>query len=235
MYRGSRFSIAIGLSFLACFGPAAYVSEAQAPQGVIEGLFPTQLAPGQTIVLNAGVPGRNEVTGAEVSPATGVTVSGIKRGEVKQGITWWDISVMVARDAAPGARTLMLTGPMVRTAPRTLTVEAHVPTISDLRILAAPMNQSPVNVQFAAADPAGDLGEAVNVWFTLACGGEPEVGVVKGKVANGVVRASIPNPRTMIRPGAAAVSPGVHCELQVRASDSKQADSNTLKTVVDFK
>jgi hypothetical protein len=233
MYSGPRFLIAIGLTVLACLGPAARAGHAQGPQGVVEGLFPLQLPPGQTTVLNAAVPGRNEVTAADIAPATGVTVAGIRKGDVKEGLTWWEISVAVAKDAAPGARTLTLTGPMVRTTPWTLTIPAHVPTISELKVLAAPMNQSPLDVQFAAADPAGDLGEAPLVTFSLACGGEPEVGAVKGKVANGVVRASIPNPRTMIRPGHDA--PTSKCNLQVRASDSNKADSNTLKTAVDFK
>jgi hypothetical protein len=233
MHFGARSLIAIGFIFLACLGPGAHVSDAQGPQGVIEGIYPTQLVPGQTTVLNAGVPGRNDVTAAEISPATGVTVSGIKRGEVKEGTTWWEISVAVARDAAPGDRTIMLTGPMVRTAPRTLTVPTHIPTISDLRILSAQTNQPTVDFQFAVADQAGDLGDSPYVWFSLRCGGEPEVGVAKGKVANGVLRASIPNPRT--RPKAGAPAPLNKCDLEVRASDSKRADSNTLKTAVDFK
>jgi hypothetical protein len=32
-----------------------------------------------------------------------------------------------------------------------------------------------------------------------------------------------------------APQPNSHCDLEVRASDSKMADSNTLKTAVDFK
>jgi hypothetical protein len=233
MHSGARSVIAIGCTFLTCLGPAAHLSEAQGAQGVIEALYPTQLTPGQTTVLNAGVPGRNDVTAAEFSPATGVTVSGIKRGDVKEGVTWWEISVAVAKDAAPGNRTLMLTGPMVRTAPRTLTVPTHVPTISDLKIGSAQVNQPTMDFQFAATDPSGDLGNSPYVWFSLRCGGEPEVGVVNGKVANGVLRASIPNPRTQMKPGAPA--PSNRCDLEVRASDSKMADSNTLKTAVDFK
>jgi hypothetical protein len=235
MYSGPRFLAVIGFTFLACLGPAAHVSRAQGPQGVVEGLFPLQLPPGQTTVLNAAVPGRNDVTAADISPAAGVTVAGIKRGDVKEGLTWWEISVTVAKDAAPGARMLTLTGPMVKTAPWTVTIPTHVPTISDLKVLAAPMNQSPVQLQVGIADSANDLGDGPLVWYSLACGGEPEVGVARGKVAGGVLRATIPNPRTLIKPGAAAVTPSNKCDLQVRASDSKQADSNTLKTTVDFK
>jgi hypothetical protein len=67
----------------------------------------------------------------------------------------------------------------------------------------------------------------------LHCGGEPEVGLARGKFANGVVRVTIPNPRTQQKPG--AEPPKNQCDLEVRASDSKNADSNTLKSTVEFK
>jgi hypothetical protein len=69
-------------------------------------------------------------------------------------------------------------------------------------------------------DETADLGTVPYVWFTIACGGEPTVGVVRGTVMGGTVRASIP------RPAAAA------CDLEVRASDTQKNDSNTLKTRV---
>jgi hypothetical protein len=92
----------------------------------------------------------------------------------------------------------------------------HVPAISDVRVVSA--TPSAVDVQFAAADEKSDLGDLPYVWFTIACGGEPSVGVVKGKPMGGTVRASIP------RPAAAA------CDLELRASDSKKIDSNSLET-----
>ena len=55
----------------------------------------------------------------------------------------------------------------------------------------------------------------------------------KPGIVNGVVTASIPNPRTQLKPF--APPPSSRCDLEVRASDSKMADSNTLKTTVDFK
>jgi hypothetical protein len=73
----------------------------------------------------------------------------------------------------------------------------------------------------------------VNAWFRLRCGKEPEVGVAKGKVANGIVKASIPNPKTIT--GAAAPTFGPKCDLEVRATDAGNVDSNTLTTTVEFK
>jgi hypothetical protein len=233
MPSATRLFIATGLTALASLGPSAPASRAQGLPGVIEGLYPTQLVLGQTTVLRAAIPGRNDITAVDISPAAGIMVAGIKRGEVKEGATWWEISISVDKDAMPGTRMIVATGPMVHTAPRPLTIPAHVPTISDIRIGTAQVNQPTADFQFAMTEAPNEIGESPSVWFSLGCGGEPEVGVVKGKLANGVVRASIPNPRTQMKPF--APPPNTHCDLVVRASDSKMADSNTLKTAIDFK
>lgn len=233
MYSAARYFTATTLTVLACLGPAAGVSRAQGLPNVIEGLYPTQLVPGQTTVLHAAVPGRNDITGVEISPAAGVTVAGLTRGEVKEGTTWWEVSIALANDAAPGNRTIVLTGPMVRTSPRPLAVPAQVPAISNLKVNSAMVNQPASEIQFTMTESPNVIGDAPMVWFSLACGDEPEVGVLKGTFANGVVRTAIPNPRTQMKPFAPPLK--THCELEVRASDSKMADSNTLKTAVDFK
>ena len=71
------------------------------------------------------------------------------------------------------------------------------------------------------------------VWFTLACGGEPELGVLNGTRAGATVKVSVPNPRTRQKAGADPI--GTRCALEARASDTKGFDSNTLKTTVDFR
>ena len=234
MYSGTRVVMAAGLTLLACLGPAARASRAQGLPGVLEGIFPTQLPPGQTTVLHAGLPGRNEITTVDIVPAAGITVTSIKRGDVREGATLWEITVDVARDAAPGPRTISVSGPMVqKTTPRPITIPAHVPAIADMKVLKAQVNQPTLDLQFAMTETPNEIGAAPMVWFFLGCGGEPEAGVVKGKFANGVLTASIPNPRTQMKPF--APQPNSHCDLEVRASDSKMADSNTLKTAVDFK
>jgi len=224
----------IGVTVLACFGPGAHVSAAQQPPS-IEDVFPRQLVRGQTTVLSVAIPGRDAVQSAEISPSAGVTVSAVKKAEMAQGVAWWEVTVDVAKDAAPGNRALTLVMPTGRTAPMTLTIPAHVPGISDLKVLSTP-SQPTVELQFSAADESSDLGTAPYVWFTMSCGGEPFVGAVKGKVTprdarNGVVHATFPNPRTV--PGAPPITG--KCDLQVRASDSKGIDSNTLTTAVEFR
>ena len=72
-----------------------------------------------------------------------------------------------------GDRILVLVMRMGRTVPITISVPTHVPTISDLRIVPPQSNQPTVELQLAAADAAGDLGDAPYVWFTAGCGGEP--------------------------------------------------------------
>jgi hypothetical protein len=108
--------------------------------------------------------------------------------------------------------------PTGRTTAATLMIPNHVPAIADLRVTSA--TAQGVDVQFGARDESADLGELPYVWFTIQCGGEPTLGVVRGRAMGGTVRASIP------RPAAAA------CDLEVRASDSQKNDSNTLKARV---
>src|SRR5258706_7888847 len=230
----ARSTIVFGVTLVACLGPGARSSGAQQPV-TIESVFPAQLPRGQSTVLNVAFPGRDLVVQtAEISPAAGITVSGIKRAADSQGIAWWEVTVDVAKDAAPGARSLVLVMPMRRTLPAMITVPTHVPSISDLRILSAQSNQPTVELQFAAADESADLGESPYVWFTIGCG-ESVVGVVKGKVTardtrTGVVHAAVPNPR--MHGGTPATG---KCDLKVRATDSSGIESNTLNTTVDFK
>ena len=215
----ARSMIVFGITLVACLGPGARSSGAQQPV-TIESVFPAQLPRGQSTVLNVAFPGRDLVVqAAEISPSAGITVSGIKRAADSQGIAWWEVTVDVAKDAALGDRSLVLVMPMRRTLPALITIPNHVPRISDLRILSAQSNQPTVELQFAAADESADLGNSPYVWFTIDCG-ESVVGVVKGKVTardtrNGVVHATVPNPRTAA--GAPATS---KCDLRVRVTDS---------------
>jgi hypothetical protein len=171
---------------------------AQQPQVRIETVYPRHVARGQTTVINVAIPSRDAVQAAEISPSTGVTVSGIKGSgsETEQAVGWWEITLDVAKDAAPGDRSLVLVMRMSRSAPTTFSVQTHVPTISDLRIAAPQSNQPTVELRLAATDAAGDLGESLYVWFTAGCGGEPLVGAVRGTMSAGVVRAALPILRT---------------------------------------
>jgi len=109
-----------------------------------------------------------------------------------------------------------------------------VPVISDLRIVSAQSSQPTVELRFAATDESADLGDLPYVWFTIGCGGDPALGVVRGRVTAGetrnvVVRATVPHPRT------SGTSATARCDLQVRATDSIGSESNTLKATVDFR
>jgi len=231
MKRRSRLFLA-GLILLGTIA-TGHDADAQGLPNVIEGFFPTQLAAGQGNVLHLGIPGRGEVTAVEINPAAGITVKDIKRGDVREGSLFWDVTIDVASDAAPGNRTIVAVNQNGRTAPRPITVYAKVPAISNPKIVSAAVNQPTMQFQFSMTETPNEIGDAPYVWFFLGCGDEPESGVVKGKFANGVVTAAIPNPRTQLKPFAR--QPNNRCDLEFRASDSKMADSNTLKTTVDFK
>jgi hypothetical protein len=219
MRPGPLRSIVVGFALVAGCLPARSVYAQQAP--AIEIALPRQLVRGQTTVVHVAIPSREVFQGAEVSPAAGVTVAGVsnlKRSELSQNVAWWDVTLNVATDAAPGPRSLVLLLPTGRTTAATLVIPNHVPAIADLRVASATPQR--VDVQFGATDQSADLGNLPYVWFTIACGGEPTVGVVRGRAMGATVSASIP------RPAAAA------CDLEVRASDTQKNDSNTLKTRV---
>ena len=215
---------------LLCLAPVP--SFAQGPP-VIEGFYPQQLVPGQTTVIHMGLNGRQQMTGLEITPADGIAVKNIATNDTRQNQGWWDVTIEVAKDAAPGNRMMVATGPMLRTAPRPVMVPAQMPRISDLKIVSAFVSQATLEFQFAMTEAPNVIGDAPGVFYMLRCGGEPEVGLARGKLANGLVHATIPNPRTQQKAGAAPLKN--QCELEIRASDSKRADSNTLTTAVEFK
>ena len=239
MYPGIRSLVLLGLTVLTFAGPGAPVSAAQQPQQQpvnIDNYFPKQLPRGQSTIISVTVPGRVMPESAEFSPAAGITVAGIKAAGGGQGaVGWWDITVNVANDAAPGPRALTLTLPMGRrTNPFRFTVANHGLTISAFSVAATPASRPTVDLQFTAADPANELGESPYVWFMLRCGpGEPETGMVRGKATGGAVRASIPNPRTLTKIGLTAAAN--RCDLQTRVIDSHGIESNTLNTAVEFR
>ena len=220
-------TLALAAASFMCLGLGASVGEAQ-QQVTIESVIPGQMPRGQATVVNVAVPGRDlMVQGAEIAPAAGVTVSGIKRAVESQGIAWWEFTVDVAADAAPGNRTLVLVLPAGRTLPVSVSIPAHVPRIADLKVVSARAGQTAVDVEFAATDPSNDLGTLPYVWFTIGCSGadEPIVGAVRGTVSAGRIRAQVPSPR------ATAGGPqGGPCELRLRATDAAGIESNTLTT-----
>src|SRR5262245_47972222 len=97
-------------AFLACLAGVVPVCLAQQTPS-IEIAFPNQLVRGQTTLVHIAIPSRETFTGAEVTPAAGVRVTGVsnfKRPELSQNVAWWDVMIDVAADAAPGPRTLAL-------------------------------------------------------------------------------------------------------------------------------
>lgn len=231
MYSAIRSSVGLTAACLVSLAVGAQPGEAQSLR--IESAFPRQLPAGQTTVIHVAISSRDAIQAAEISPAQGLRVSRIQQRESTQGVlTWSELTIEVAPDAAPGTRTLVLVlpPPTGRTASLPLTIPTHAPSVADLRLLSASSTQATLELQLAASDASGDLGELPYVWFSLGCGREPLVGVVRGKVTpqsagHILVRASLPNPRA---PAART------CDLQVRLTDSAGIESNTLKTTVTF-
>jgi hypothetical protein len=217
-------------------GLGVQTSSAQTVDKIIGSYFPAQLVPGQTNILHLALVRNNPVQSVEFTPSSGITVTGMTFRDLHQGSVWWEVTVVVAKDAAPGPRTVVAVAQTGRTEPITITIPDHLPNISNLKIVSAAVNQATVGVQFAVADRV-TFDTSPYVWFVLQCGaGELEIGVVWGKLnlTNRMMQADIPNPRTQGgHPGSPAVAD--HCNLQLRPTDSSGADSNTLTSVVDFK
>ena len=234
--RRRRFVIALSgaLACVAVIGIAQIARGQQAP-GVIGSVYPTQLMPGQSTSVHVALARNNPVQSIEITPSTGIAVSDLKFRDLNQGSVWWEFTVTVARDAAPGPRALVAVQQNGHTAPVTLLIPDHVPNISNLRVVSAQASQPMVDLQVTASNQGGTFGGTPKVWFLLACGpGQPEAGIVRGTSDNGAIRASIPNPRTL-QGHAGAPATGNHCDLQVRASDTSGIDSNVLTTTFDFK
>jgi len=236
MKTRTRLIIAAASVLVVAAGPGARPCGAQQPQGpgVIGSYFPTQLVRGETNVLHAALVRNNPVLTLEITPAQGITVTNTTARDLNQGSVWWEFTIDVAKDAAPGPRSLVAVQQSGRTAPVTLTIPDHAPQVSNLKVLSAKTAQETIDLQFTAADQGGTFGKTPYVWFLLGCGpGQPETGVVRGTLTGNSVRASIPNPRTLkVRAG--APSTGSHCSLDVRATDASGVDSNTSSTAFDF-
>ena len=239
----------IGFAVLACLAMSVRGSDAQAGCALgtgcalrVENFFPHQVPRGRVTVINLIIATQDEIQSAEVTPAAGVTISGIKQGEPGNprgrfpGWSMWSsMAIEVASDAAPGDRTLVLTMPTGRLPPLTVTIPTHVPAISELRVLPGPSRPSSVDLQFAVADGSADLGRSPYVWFTTNCGDDPLLGVVHGKLSpdgksGGVVRATVP-----VRPAEAGGTTTVRrtCEVQLRVADALGFESNSLQTVAN--
>ena len=72
------------------------------------------------------------------------------------------------------------------------------------------------------------LGVRPYVWFTAVCGGEPQVGAVRGRVRERTVEASLPLLQAL---GSGRAS---RCDLQTRVTDSSGLESNTSRTAIDI-
>jgi len=199
---------------------AASALAQNAPQPLrVESVYPRHASRGQTTIINVAVPSPARVQTAEISPSAGVTVSDIKGtgSGSEQNIGWWEITLDVAQDAAPGDRSLVLLLPTNRTAPVPIAISTHAPAISDLRVVPPQANQPSAEFRLNVADAANDLGESPYLWFTADCGGEPIAGAVRSKVNGGVIRAPVPD------------LGAEKCDVQVRITDATGIESKTLK------
>ena len=230
MWPGTRSFVAFACAVAPYVGPGT--ATAQAQQLRVENAYPRQLPLGETTVVNVVIATRDDIQSVDISPAQGVSVSGVTRGETFQGaLTWFAIAIEAARDAKPGERSLVVQLPAGRTAPTALSIPSHVPHIANLRVVGVRPNPPSLQLEVATTDTSSDLGDAPHVWFTMACGDMPLPGVVRGTVRQAetgtLVSAVLPLAT------ARAPTPRATCDLQLRVADASGHESNTLTTTVD--
>lgn len=235
MRPSSRLWLGIGIVLAAL--PGVREAAAQGPPLRVENFYPHQAPVGETTLLTLVVTSREAVQGAEVMPPDGVTVVEARgRGGFQGNAGWAEVRLQVARDAAPGPRTLVLALPAGRTAPVPIAIVDHAPRIADLR-RATSAASSGVDVLLTATDPSADLGELPHVWFTISCTGEAQAapggdipglrGVVRGRaetLGGGGSRIQVVLPRP--------AAPEGTCDLSVRVTDAKGIESNTLRAAI---
>ena len=224
-----RSFVVIALAVGVCLGIGAVPAQAQPPLRV-DGFYPRQLARGATTTISFAIPTLDAIESIDISPAAGLTVSGLTRGEEFQGNNrWWTLAIAAGSDAVPGERTLNVHLPAGRTVSTGVIVQAHALRIADLRVVNVAATAPPsVDVELAATDAAGDLGQAPYVWFMVACDETPLPGVLRGAVTRqgerAVVRVRIPRQLPGHTLGAGIKT----CEVQVRLTDAGGTESNTL-------
>src|SRR5438046_10694739 len=108
-----------------------------AQEGIVGSMYPTQLARGQSNVLHIALGRNNPVQALEISPADGITVTRTSSRDLNQGSVWWELTLNVTANAAPGPRTLVVVQERGRTAPVTLTIPDHLPNVPNLRVIGA--------------------------------------------------------------------------------------------------
>ena len=213
---------------------AAWATAAQAQLPLrVEGIYPRQLPLARTTVVSLVIPSVEDIE-AVITPANGVTVAKVTRGDNFQGShTWWTVDVAVAKDAAAGDRTLTVRLPGGQSTSTYLSVPPHAPEISAVRVLGTSPHLPALDVEVTALDAPAVLGAAPYVWFLALCGDMPLPGVVRGTTAsNGsggsLVRATIP------RPPSPRGTAGSTCDLQLRVADAAGNESNVVAARVPY-
>jgi hypothetical protein len=203
-------------------------SARQIPALRVENFYPHQAPPGRTTLVTLVVTSRTSVQRAVITPPDGITAEVRSLGGFQGNASWVEVRLQVAKDAAPGPRTLVLELPTGRTAPVAITIPTHAPSIADLRVASGRSAGPTVDVELVAIDSSSDLGAQPHVWFVVGCSREPLRGVVRGtadgqEMGQSVVRATLPRP-----------AQGGTCDLTVRVTDTDGTESNTLRTTVSL-
>lgn len=215
-----------------CFLPAmVWPAKAQVTSDVRVTFFhPKQLTRGQT--TRVAIDGEIETVSVEVTPPEGVSVGKIEppANPKEPGTKRWYIEFVVAKDAAPGERTVILVTSTGRSRPLKVVLPEHAPILSAFKAIT--IEKDPVKLVFDVTlyDAKDDV-EDLLFTTSLKCGGELHIGyaivddVKKMQPGKYLLRTTMD--------AKASALPGI-CEFSLSITD-KAKNEGRLTVPVEFK
>lgn len=217
-----------GLMLVLCITPRVGAEEAGSAR--VSFFHPAQLARGQTTRVT--VDGNfNSIQTVEITPAEGVSVQKIEPDGEYQGQKRWQIEFLVAQDAEPGERSVVIVTPQGRSQPTKVVLPPHVPVLSDFKALT--VERKPIRIVFSITvfDAEDDL-DSPNFLNSLKCGGSVaiSIGVARDmkKLAHGKysLQATFSNEKSEALPGT--------CQFRLSLDDRNHYQGR-LTVPVEFK
>ena len=195
--------------------------------------YPAQLARGQTtrVIVDGNF---DSIQAVEFTPAEGVSVQKIEpdtKAEMPEGQRRWHVEFLVAKDAEPGERSVVIVTPQGRSQPKKVVLPPHVPILSNFKALT--VERTPIRIVFSITvfDVEDDL-DSLMFTNSLKCGGSVAIGyslvgdmkkLAKGKYA---LQATFSHKKSEALPGT--------CQFSL-SLDDKNHYEGSLTVPVEFK
>lgn len=217
-----------GLMLVLCI--TLRVGAQEAGSARISFFHPAQLPRGQTTRVT--VDGNfDSIQAVEITPAEGVSVQKIEPDAEYQGQKRWHIEFLVAKDAEPGERSVVIVTPQGPSQPKKVVLPPHVPVLSNFKALT--VERTPITIVFSITifDAEDDF-DSLMFFNSLKCGGSVAIGYSlvgdMKKLAHGkyALQATFSHQKSEALPGT--------CQFYL-ALDDKNHYEGRLTVPVEFK